>query len=249
MSRKTIIAGNWKMHGSQVENAILVDGIISSMSDISAEIVICPPSIYISQIANITTNKQIKIGAQNLNANQSGAFTGELSGAMLRDFEVDYVIVGHSERRNLYNETNKIVANKVKIAIASGLTPILCIGEELGDRENNKTNFVLEKQIQTVLRAVGISAFTNIVIAYEPVWAIGTGITATPKQAQQAHSFVRSILANLDSDIAENISILYGGSMNPSNAKELLSCQDIDGGLIGGASLKAEDFLTICRSI
>lgn len=247
--RKIIIAGNWKMNGSQVDNSILVNGISLELSSINAEVVIFPPSIYLNQVASLVANKGIKVGAQNLNLNQKGAFTGEISGEMIKDCGGNFVIIGHSERRSLYGETNEIVADKIKIALDSGLIPVLCIGEELSDRKSGKTNEVLSGQMQVIFDEVGINYFNNIVIAYEPIWAIGTGITATPEQAQETHAFIRSFIADIDSEIAEKISILYGGSMNPTNAKDLLSCPDIDGGLIGGASLKAEDFLAICKSV
>jgi triosephosphate isomerase len=248
-SRKTIIAGNWKMNGSRANNAVLVDEILSGMGGITSDIIICPPSLYVNEIAAITSDKSIKVGAQNLNLNQSGAFTGEISGTMIKDCGANFVIVGHSERRSLYGETNEIVADKTQVALDSGLTPILCIGEELADRENGNTNDVLKSQMDAVFDKVDIKDFTKIIIAYEPVWAIGTGVVATPQQAQETHKFVRSLIAGKNTNIAENISILYGGSMNPTNAQELLACEDIDGGLIGGASLKAQDFLAICKSI
>jgi triosephosphate isomerase len=249
MARKTIIAGNWKMNGSRSSNKTLIDGILSGMGDINTDIIVCPPSLYINEVASIIGDKGIQIGAQNINLNKSGAFTGEMSGDMIKDSGASCVIVGHSERRSLYGETDGIAADKVKVALDSGLTPIFCIGEELSERESGKTNDILQAQMQAVFDKVAIKDFTNIIIAYEPVWAIGTGVTATPEQAQETQKFVRSLVAKQDTNIAENISILYGGSMNPTNAKELLSCEDIDGGLIGGASLKAQDFLTICRAV
>jgi triosephosphate isomerase len=248
-SRKTIIAGNWKMNGSRANNAVLVDEILSGMGGITSDIIICPPSLYVNEIAAITSDKSIKVGAQNLNLNQSGAFTGEISGTMIKDCGANFVIVGHSERRSLYGETDEIAAEKVKIALDSGLIPIFCIGEELSERENGTTNDVLKSQMDAVFNTIDIENFENIIIAYEPVWAIGTGVVATPQQAQETHKFVRSLIAGKNTNIAENISILYGGSMNPTNAKELLACEDIDGGLIGGASLKAQDFLAICKSV
>lgn len=249
MSRKTIIAGNWKMNGSHAENSVLMSGIISGLGNTHAEVIVCPPSLYVNEVATLANGKGIRVGAQNLNLNQKGAFTGEISGEMIKDCGAEFVIVGHSERRSLYGETNEIVADKTKVALAGGLIPIVCIGEELADRESGNTNAILKSQLQAVFDKLAITDFNSIVIAYEPVWAIGTGKTATPEQAQETHHFVRSLIAEQDAKVAESVSILYGGSMNPSNAKELLSCKDIDGGLIGGASLKAEDFLAICKAV
>jgi triosephosphate isomerase len=249
MSRKTIIAGNWKMNGSRSENSSLINGITSGLGNTRAEVIVCPPSLYINEVATLTSGKSVKVGAQNLNLNQSGAFTGEISGNMIKDCGAEFVIVGHSERRSLYGETSEIVADKTSVALDSGLVPILCIGEELADRENGNTNAVLTNQLQAVFDKIAIEDFNNIIIAYEPVWAIGTGKTATPDQAQETHQFIRSLLAQQDEVVANNTTILYGGSMNPTNAKDLLACADIDGGLIGGASLKAEDFLAICAAV
>lgn len=187
------------------------------------------------------------LGAQNLNTNSSGAYTGEVSADMIKDFGARHVIVGHSERRSLYGETSAMVAEKTKAALNAGLTPLLCIGESIEQRDSGNTEAVIEKQLSAVIELVGIEAFNQIIIAYEPVWAIGTGVTATPEQAQEAHLFIRSLLAKNDESVAQKTPILYGGSMNASNASELISCADIDGGLIGGAALKAEDFLQICK--
>jgi triosephosphate isomerase len=199
------------------------------------------------QVEALITHSQVRLGAQNLNTNMSGAFTGEVSADMIKDFGAQHVIVGHSERRSLYGETNTIVAEKVKAALDSDLIPLFCVGETLEQREAGETESVVAAQINTVVDLVGIDAFLNIVVAYEPVWAIGTGVTASPEQAQKAHAFIRQLLANNNYDVAQQAPILYGGSMNAANAKELIACADIDGGLIGGASLKPEDFLQICR--
>jgi triosephosphate isomerase len=247
--RKHIIAGNWKLNGNSQANAVLMDGIISGLGDISAEVIVCPPSVYLNQITTIADGKSIKVGAQNINIHRSGAYTGEISGDMVRDVGCEYVILGHSERRSLYGESNEVVAEKIQTALNCDLTPIFCIGETLEERETDKTHEVLADQINAIIDVFGIDVFANIIVAYEPVWAIGTGVVATPEQAQDAHKFVRELLAKHSQGIADNISILYGGSMNPSNCVELLKCPDIDGGLIGGASLKAEDFLTICRTV
>ncbi len=245
--RKTIVAGNWKMNASKESVNKLVMGILSGMSDVSCEVVVCAPFPYLSQVEALITHSQVRLGAQNLNINTSGAFTGEVSAEMIKDFGAQHVIVGHSERRTLYGETNTIVAEKVKAALDSNLIPLFCVGETLEQREAGETENVIEAQINTVVDLVGIDAFLNIVVAYEPVWAIGTGVTASPEQAQAVHAFIRQLLANNNNDVAQQTPILYGGSMNEANAKELIACSDIDGGLIGGASLKPEDFLQICR--
>ncbi|BBB23380.1 triosephosphate isomerase [Abyssogena phaseoliformis symbiont OG214] len=246
--RQVIIAGNWKMNASKEATNTLVMGILSGMADVKSKVIVCVPSPYMSQVEALAVHSQLNLGAQNLNINASGAFTGEISADMIKDFGAQYVIVGHSERRSLYGETDEIVAQKVQVTLDNNLTPLFCIGELLEDRESGNTQVVVSKQIQAVIDQVGIDAFKNIIVAYEPVWAIGTGVTATPQQAQDTHAFIRSMLAKHDADIAQTTPILYGGSMNPSNAAELLNCEDIDGGLIGGASLKAQDFLQICKA-
>ena len=246
--RKTIVAGNWKMNASKDSVESLVTDILSGASDVSAEIIVCAPFPYLSQVEVLIEGSNLMLGAQNLNVNASGAFTGEVSAEMIKDFGANHVIVGHSERRSLYGETSEIVAEKTKAAVDSGLTPILCLGESLDQRESGKTESVVSEQLNKVIKMVGIEAFNNIIIAYEPVWAIGTGMTATPEQAQAVHKFIRDLLASSRQDIADKTAILYGGSMNAGNAVELISCADIDGGLIGGAALKAEDFLQICKA-
>jgi triosephosphate isomerase len=211
-------------------------------------VAVCPPSIYIPLVQTLLEGSGIAWGGQNLNVNKSGAFTGEISGAMLRDFGCKYVIVGHSERRALYGETDAVVAEKFKAAQAAGLIPILCVGELLAEREANQTETVVARQLDAVVAASGINALADAVIAYEPVWAIGTGKTATPEQAQAVHKFIRGKLARLNAGVADGVRILYGGSMKASNAGELIGQPDIDGGLIGGASLVANEFLDICRA-
>ena len=245
--RRTIVAGNWKMNASKESVNKLILGILSGMSGVRSEVVVCAPFPYLSQVEALITHSQVKLGAQNLNTNSSGAFTGEVSANMIKDFGARHVIVGHSERRSLYGETSLLVAEKVKTALDNDLTPLLCVGESLEQREFGETEVVVAKQINTVIELVGIDAFRNIIIAYEPVWAIGTGKTASPEQAQAAHLFIRDLLRKSNESIAQSTHILYGGSMNAGNARELISCADIDGGLIGGAALKAEDFLQICR--
>ncbi len=242
------MAGNWKMNASKESVNKLILGILSGMSEVSSEVVVCAPFPYFSQVEGLIADSQIKLGAQNLNTNSSGAFTGEVSANMIKDFGVRHVIVGHSERRSLYGETSSLVAKKVKASLDSDLTPLLCVGESLEQREAGETKTVVAEQINAVIELVGIGAFRNIIIAYEPVWAIGTGKTASPEQAQAVHLFIRNLLGESNESIAQNTSILYGGSMNAGNANELISCADIDGGLIGGAALKAEDFLQICKA-
>ncbi len=246
--RQTIVAGNWKMNASKETVNTLIMDILAGMADVDSQVIVCAPYPYLSQVEALITHSQLHLGAQDLNVNASGAFTGEVSADMIKDFGAEHVIVGHSERRSLYGETDDIVAEKVQVALDNNLTPLFCIGELLEERESGNTEAVVSRQIQAVIDRVGIGVFKNIIIAYEPVWAIGTGVTATPQQAQDTHAFIRSMLAEHDSDIAQSTPILYGGSMNPSNAEELIGCEDIDGGLIGGASLKGEDFLRICKA-
>jgi len=246
--RRTIVAGNWKMNASTESVNKLILGILSGMSEVSSEVVVCAPFPYLSQVEDLIADSQVKLGAQNLNTNASGAFTGEVSANMIKDFGARHVIVGHSERRSHYGETSALVAEKVKAALDNDLTPLLCVGESLEQREAGETETVVAEQINAVIELVGIEAFCNIIIAYEPVWAIGTGKTASPEQAQAVHLFIRSLLGENNENIAQNTPILYGGSMNAGNANELIACADIDGGLIGGAALKAEDFLQICKA-
>ena len=247
--RKPLVAGNWKMNGDKAGSAQLLDGIVAGMGNVKqTEVAVCPPFVLIPLAAEKLTGSIIAYGGQDLNVNESGAFTGEISGPMLKDFGCHYVIVGHSERRTYYGESDEIVADKFGAAQSHGLVPILCIGETLEEREAGQTEAVVDRQLQAVLGKHGIAAMNNAVIAYEPVWAIGTGKTATPEQAQEVHAFIRSRLAEADKSVADGCRILYGGSMKPDNALELRKQPDIDGGLIGGASLKAEDFLGICTA-
>ncbi|OOZ41737.1 triose-phosphate isomerase [Solemya pervernicosa gill symbiont] len=247
--RRPLVAGNWKMNGSKESIKALLDGIKAGMGDVKeAEVAVCVPAIYIAEVESQLTGSPIMWGAQNLSNEASGAFTGEISAAMINDFNCAYVAVGHSERRTLFGEDDAMVAKKFAAARASGLKPIFCIGETLEEREQGITNDVVARQIDAVVELEGIEALADSVVAYEPVWAIGTGKTASPEQAQEVHAFIRQRIAEKSADVAEKVQILYGGSMNAGNAAELLSMADIDGGLIGGASLKAEDFLTICRA-
>lgn len=247
--RKPIIAGNWKMNGSRSSIKELLDGIKAGIGDVNtAEVAVCAPSIYIADVSEQLAGTNIGFGGQNLSTEASGAFTGEISAGMLLDFNCKYVIVGHSERRTLYYETDELVAEKFEVARQAGLTPILCIGESLEERENGVTDEVCARQVNAVIERSGVRALAEGVIAYEPIWAIGTGKTATPEMAQETHAAIRKMIAEKDADVAEEVRIQYGGSMNAGNAAELLAMEDIDGGLIGGASLKAEDFLAICKA-
>lgn len=247
--RKPIIAGNWKMNGSRSSIKELLDGVKAGMGDVkSAEVAVCAPSIYLADVSEQLSGSAVAWGGQNLSTEAKGAFTGEISADMLLDFKSEYVIVGHSERRTLYGETDELVAEKFEVARKAGLKPILCIGESLEERESGVTNDVCSRQINAVIEKSGVEALADGVIAYEPIWAIGTGKTATPEMAQETHAAIRKLIADKDASVAEKVRIQYGGSMNAGNAKDLLAMEDIDGGLIGGASLKAEDFLAICTA-
>lgn len=247
--RRPLVAGNWKLNGSKETVLELINGIKSGMGAVkTAEVAVCPPYVYIPMVAEMLDGSAIELGGQDVSDKASGAFTGEISGDMLRDFDCKYTLVGHSERRSLYQESDEFTADKFVAAQSAGLVPILCVGELLEEREAGTTEQVVGRQLDAVLDKAGIGAFAEAVIAYEPVWAIGTGKTATPQQAQDVHAFIRGKLAGLDASVAERIQILYGGSVNGGNAAELFRNPDIDGGLIGGASLKAEDFLAICTA-
>jgi triosephosphate isomerase len=248
--RRPLVAGNWKMNGDQASTVELVNGIIAGRSQVTnAEVLICPPYILIPHAAQLLAGRDdVALGAQDIDVHDNGAFTGQVSAAMLKDAGCSYVIVGHSERRSIYGESDEDVAQKFKVAQAGGLVPVLCVGETLEEREAGTTESVVARQIDAVLNVVGISGFVRAVIAYEPVWAIGTGKTATPEQAQEVHQFIRDKLAGQDQQVADALRVLYGGSMNPGNAADLIAKPDIDGGLIGGASLKADSFLAICQA-
>lgn len=245
--RTPLIAGNWKMNGSLQSVIELVEGIKAGEAG-KAQLAVCPPAIYLMKVGGMLDGSGIVLGAQNVCDRETGAFTGEISASMLKESGCLYAIVGHSERRALYQESDELVARRFAMAAASGLVPILCIGETLEQREKGVTEAVVSRQLDAVIEQQGVSVIGKAVIAYEPVWAIGTGKVATPEQAQAVHEFIREKLATLDAGVADKVQILYGGSMNPANAGELLSKPDIDGGLIGGASLKAADFLAIGQS-
>jgi triosephosphate isomerase len=247
--RDYLVAGNWKMNGYTAGNTALVADIVAGApASGGAGLLICPPFPYLAAVVEQVRGSDISVGAQTVSEHQSGAFTGEVAPAMLRDIGCEYVIVGHSERRALYGETSADVAAKFKAALGAGLKPILCVGETLEQRESGRTESVVDEQLAAVLDTVGIKAFASAVVAYEPVWAIGTGMTASPEQAQDVHRHIRDVMAGHDVDIAASIQILYGGSMKGENAAGLLAMPDIDGGLIGGASLKAADFLAIATA-
>lgn len=250
MSRQKLVAGNWKMNGTRDANAHLIRDIAVDVRKCpDVEVLVCPPVLYLESVGALLKGSAILLGAQNLSEQEKpGAFTGEIHGGMLKDAGCAYVLTGHSERRALYAETDEVVARKFKAALVCGLKPILCLGETLAEREANQTEAVLKRQLDAVLDLCGIAAFKHAVIAYEPVWAIGTGKTASPAQAQQAHGFIRSQLAVKDAKISGLIRLLYGGSVKADNARELFSNPDVDGGLIGGASLKAAEFLSICAA-
>ncbi|MCP3674317.1 MAG: triose-phosphate isomerase [Gammaproteobacteria bacterium] len=249
MVRQAIVAGNWKMHGTRAENQQLLQTINDGLAAVTAsQVLVFPTYVYIQQVAELITemNSPIGLGGQNLSEHAKGAYTGEISAAMLKDLECSHVLVGHSERRSLYHESNQLVASKFIAASEAGLTPVFCVGESLAERESGRTMDIVFRQIDAVLDIAGMTGLCKGIIAYEPVWAIGTGVTASPQQAQDVHHEIRSHLAELDEQLANEMQILYGGSVNATNATELFAMEDIDGGLIGGAALKADDFLKIC---
>lgn len=246
--RAKLVAGNWKMHGSLAENKALLEAIVSHGAVVKDGCAVCVRYPYLFQAQAALKETGISWGAQNLSQHAKGAFTGEVSAAMLLDFGCRYVIVGHSERRSLYGEDDQTVAAKFVAAQKAGLTPILCVGESLQERETGITEQVVARQLDAVIEAAGVAALAKAVVAYEPVWAIGTGKTASPEQAQAVHAFIRAKVAGQSAAVAEGLVIQYGGSVKASNAAELFSMPDIDGGLIGGASLVAEDFIAICRA-
>lgn len=249
-TRTPLIAGNWKMHGSLQGSRGLVDGLVAGVGEgASAEMLLCPPAAYLCPVHAWIGAAPIKLGGQNLcSETGAGAFTGEIAGDMLRDVGCSYVIVGHSERRSLFGETDEVVARKFAAAQTVGLTPILCVGESLSEREAGQTEAVVTRQVEAVLVAHGVARFGSAVVAYEPIWAIGTGRTATPEQAQAVHAQIRALIAAQDATIAAGLRILYGGSVKGANASELLAQEDIDGGLVGGASLEASEFLKIYQA-
>jgi triosephosphate isomerase len=246
--RQPLIAGNWKLNGSRQSVVDLAAAVSAGCGNLSAEVLVCPTSIHMSDVLSVVGNSAVHLGAQNCSDAISGAFTGEVSADMLAEFGCEYVILGHSERRAIFNESSELVALKCLAVQKAGLTPILCVGETLEQREAGNVESVIAEQLDAVLETAGIEAFDNMVVAYEPVWAIGTGKTATPEQAQEVHALIRARVASKSSSTAEALRILYGGSVKPDNAATLFSQTDIDGGLIGGAALDAESFLAICEA-
>ncbi len=247
--RRSLVVGNWKMNGTRTSSESLAKGVIAGLDSDHADIAVCVPYVYLPYIAEVVRGTALALGSQNVADQASGAYTGEISAIMLKEIGVTYALVGHSERRSYYGDTDASVAARFKQAQAQGVVPILCVGETLEEREQDKTFAVINEQLDAVIDLVGIAAFDTAVIAYEPVWAIGTGKTATDEQAQEVHYYIRQYIAAKDQAIADKIQILYGGSAKPDNAKGLFAMPDIDGGLIGGASLDAESFLKIFNSI
>lgn len=245
--RRPLVAGNWKLNGSRVANKALLEALRAGLpASRSADVLVCPPFVYLWEVAGLIDGSGIWLGAQDVAAEHSGAFTGAVSAEMLRDVGCSHVIVGHSERRALYGESDSIVARKVAAALKCGLQPILCVGETLQERQAGITSEVVGRQLSAVLEHVPIAEFARSIVAYEPVWAIGTGQTASPQQAQEIHALIRALVTARDARIAADLRILYGGSVKGSNAAELFAQPDIDGGLVGGASLDPADFLRIC---
>ena len=244
--RRSLVVGNWKMHGSLASARDLLSGLKAGVKLAEqADMAVCPPYVHLPLVAEVLAGTGINWGSQNVSEQQEGAYTGEVAPAMLAELDCRFAIVGHSERRSLYGESDQLVANKFVATKAAGLIPILCVGESLEQRESGETLAVIEKQLQAVADIAGDQAFVEAVIAYEPVWAIGTGKTATPEQAQEVHAFIRELVAQHSPENAEGLSILYGGSVKAENAAELFAKEDIDGALVGGASLKAADFAAI----
>ena len=252
MTRRAIVAANWKMNGDLTLVNTMIDGLANVDLQENVDVVICPSAIYLSNMVNQLKESKLSaafnVGSQNVSEHDSGAYTGEISTQMLKELSVEFVIIGHSERRSYYHETSTQVAHKVKAALKAGLTPILCIGESEAERATEQTETVLASQLQPVIDVVGIEKFVDVVIAYEPVWAIGTGKTASSEMAQETHRFIRQFLAQANDVVADKVPLLYGGSVNASNCEELFAQADIDGGLIGGASLQVEQFKVICSA-
>jgi triosephosphate isomerase len=252
--RIAIVAGNWKMHGSKASNALLIQRLLAGLVDVRAkcQVLLCVPFPYLAQVASLvaagTNQAPLLLGAQDVSEHDGGAWTGETSAAMLKDLGCSHVLVGHSERRRYFGDNNVRVAAKFMAAQRNGLCPVLCVGETLDERELGQTEAAVSQQLDAVIAAAGVAALDNAVLAYEPVWAIGTGKTASPVQAQDVHAFLRRYISTHDAALARRLRILYGGSVKAGNARELFSQTDVDGGLIGGASLIAEDFLAICSA-
>ncbi|MFC3149465.1 triose-phosphate isomerase [Litoribrevibacter euphylliae] len=245
--RKSLVAGNWKLNGSVESVQALTSGVVSQASELDVDVVLCPVFIHLDRVSAALVNSNVTLGAQNCSAELEGAYTGEVSPGMLQEIGCRYVILGHSERRSLFSETDQDVSAKVKAALGAGLVPIICVGETLEEREQSRAEEIVEAQLLAALDGLS-KDLGSVVVAYEPVWAIGTGLTATPEQAQSMHAFIRAVLTKVSQDDSEKVRILYGGSVKPENASDLFSQADIDGGLIGGASLKVDDFIAICKA-
>lgn len=247
--RRPFVAGNWKMHGTRAENAVLIEALLLGLpAQPSVDIAVCPPFVYLWEVARLVKGSSLGVGAQSVCAEPVGAFTGEASATMLKDVGCQYAIVGHSERRGIFKETDALVARKFLAAHSHGLIPILCVGETPEERERGQMAEVVSRQLRAVLDVAGVEAMRTAVVAYEPVWAIGTGKNASPAQAQEAHAHIRADVAARDAKIAAALRVLYGGSVKATNAREIFAMPDVDGGLIGGASLKADEFLKICAA-
>ncbi len=247
--RQKLFVGNWKMNGTLVANGRLLREIKSGVSEAQGEVAICVPACYLAQCCEILLQSNIALGAQDVSSHATGAYTGDVSARMLQDFGCKYVIVGHSERREYHGETDEEIAHKAQRAMAAGITPIVCVGETLAQKEAGKTQEVIDRQMSAFLSVLDPEETNNLIVAYEPIWAIGTGKTATPEIAQEVHAMLRALLIKKSADAGKRTRILYGGSMRPQNARELLEMPDIDGGLIGGASLIATDFLAITKAV
>jgi triosephosphate isomerase len=249
--RKKVIAGNWKMNNDLSESQSLISKLITGLSNekVNCDVIVCPPYTSLSEANSLLKNSVIKLGAQNMYFEENGAFTGEISASMLKSTGCEYVILGHSERRTIFGETDQVINKKIIKALQSGLLPIFCVGETLQERESDETNNIIKRQITEGLKNISSADMQKIIIAYEPVWAIGTGKTASPQQAEDVHAFIRGLVKSLYSnEIADELVIQYGGSVKPDNAKELLSQKDIDGALVGGACLKSESFIGIIKA-
>ena len=247
--RDKLVAGNWKMYGSRAFTRSLVSGLAEEFAGgAPCGIAVCPPYAYLAEAVELATGTPVEVGAQDVSSQDEGAFTGEVSGAMLADVGCRYAIVGHSERRSLHGESDELVAEKFIAAQRHGLVPVLCVGESLAEREAERTEAIVARQLTAVVQAAGIGAFSAAVIAYEPVWAIGTGRTASPEQAQAVHAFIRGLLRSENVSIADFIKVLYGGSVKAANAADIFAMPDVDGGLVGGASLEVASFASICRA-
>lgn len=249
-ARNKLVVGNWKMHGSGASIRELLGGIVAGLGAVSDDVgvAVCPPFVYLPLVVELCADSRVRPGAQNLSPEVQGAFTGEVAGNMLADVGAEFVIVGHSERRELFGESDALVAEKFLAVQQNNMVPILCVGESLQQRKEGITDRVVLSQLDAVIERAGIESFGNAVLAYEPIWAIGTGETASPEQAQEVHALIRAHLGNKDKEVAAALQLLYGGSVKSSNAEELFAQPDIDGGLVGGASLEAEQFVAICAS-